>query len=71
MNRQTKQNVCNIIAGIAIIPALILLANLTVFAFTGSGFLPEASEQMHTARVVITAIVVALAPLISALGEVV
>ena len=70
MSRKTKQITCNIIAGIVILPALVLLANLVVFAFAGYGFLPDPSENMSDARIVITGLCIALGPIIAALGEV-
>jgi hypothetical protein len=44
-----------ILALIVALPAIILLLNLTVYALTGAGFLPPATEQdIHGARIFVT-----------------
>jgi hypothetical protein len=50
----TKQTTFAILAVIAGLPALLMTANLTMFAFVGYGFLPEGNSDMNAARCAIT-----------------
>jgi hypothetical protein len=51
MSKQSKFATLAVIAGL---PALLMVANLTMFAFVGYGFLPEGNGDMNAARGVIT-----------------
>jgi hypothetical protein len=50
----TRQHIFLTLAVITAIPALLMMANLTMFAFIGYGFLPEGNSDMNAARGVIT-----------------
>ena len=51
MTNQTKFAIATLLAGL---PALLMMANLTMFAFIGHGFLPEGNSDMNAARGAIT-----------------
>jgi hypothetical protein len=49
-----RQYIFAALALIAAIPALVMVANLTTYAFVGRGFLPEGTADMNAARATIT-----------------
>lgn len=50
----SKQSTCAIFAVISGLPALLILANLTMYASVGCGFFPEGKDYMNAARFFIT-----------------
>lgn len=50
-----KQKLLCFFAFVALIPALVAIANFTVFALFGDGFLMEGTTDMNFARTLITA----------------
>ena len=51
MTAKTKLSILAFIVGL---PALVMLANLVMFAFVGQGFLPEGNPDMNAARGAVT-----------------
>jgi hypothetical protein len=44
------RHLLRVAAAIALLPALLLFLNLTIFAFFGTNFLPEGNSDMNSAR---------------------
>jgi hypothetical protein len=51
----TQQSIYSTLAVIAGLPALLMVANLTMFAFVGYGFLPEGNSDMNAAITLLSA----------------
>jgi hypothetical protein len=60
-----RQYIFAALALIAAIPALVMVANLTTYAFVGSGFLPEGTRDTNAARGMITWLSATMALVIS------